>query len=268
MTTIDPTARVQDGAILEDDVTIGPFCSVGPNVRIGAGTRLESHVVVAGHTSIGMNCTIYPFASLGLPPQDLGYRGEPTRLEIGDGCTIRESVTMSIGTVKGRGLTKVGDRGFFMAYSHVGHDCVVGDDAIFANTATLGGHCEIGNSVYIGGLTAVHQFARIGSHAMIAGITGVSGDVIPYGLAIGQRAYLDGLNVIGMKRRKFTRERLHKIRAFYNDLFHGGGLFVARLAALQSRKAEDPAIAEILGFIDDGKKRPLCQPMPHSLAKD
>lgn len=267
MSNIDPTARVEDGATIADGVTVGPYCIVGSNVRIAAGTRLVGHVVVGGDTSIGANCTIYPFASLGLPPQDLGYRGEPTRLEIGDGCTIRESVTMSIGTVKGRGLTKVGNRGFFMAYSHVGHDCIVGDDAVFANSATLGGHCEIGNSVYIGGLTAVHQFARIGSHAMIAGITGVSGDVIPYGLAIGQRAYLDGLNVIGMKRRKFTRERLHKIRAFYNDLFHGDGLFAARLAALQSCKTEDTAISEILGFIDGGKKRPLCKPMPHSLLK-
>jgi len=268
MSKIDSTAHIENGASIADGVTVGPYCVVGPHVSIGAGTHLAAHVMVAGHTSIGSNCVIHPFASLGSPPQDLGYRGEPTRLEIGDGCTIRESVTMNVGTIKGGGLTRVGSRGFFMACSHVGHDCKVGDDVIFANSATLGGHCEIGNSVYIGGLTAVHQFVRIGSQAMISGISGVASDVIPYGFAIGQRAFLDGLNVIGMKRRKFSRERLYKVRTFYKELFHGDGLFGDRLAALQSSSAEDPAIAEILEFIDGGKKRPLCQPKPQSLLHD
>lgn len=264
MSAIDPTARIEKGATIADDAVIGPFCIVGPNVTIGPGTRLISHVNVVGHTSIGANCTIHPFASLGSPPQDLGYKNEPTRLEIGDGCTIRESATMNVGTAKGGGLTKVGARGFFMAYSHVGHDCSVGDDAIFANSATLGGHCVIGNSVYIGGLTAVHQFVRIGSQAMVAGMTGVRGDVIPYGFATGQHAHLDGLNVIGMKRRKFTRERLHTVRAFYNALFHGDGHFDERLSALAPRAGEDEAIAEILKFIDDGNKRPLCKALPRA----
>jgi UDP-N-acetylglucosamine acyltransferase len=260
MGRIDPTARVEDGASVAADAVIGPFCLVGANVTIGPGTRLVSHVNVVGHTSIGGGCTIYPFASLGSSPQDLGYRDEPTRLEVGDGCIIRESVTMNVGTVKGGGLTRVGARGFFMAYSHVGHDCTVGDDAIFANSATLGGHCQVGDSVYVGGLSAVHQFARIGSQAMIAGVSGVRGDVIPFGFATGQHAFLDGLNVVGMRRRKFTRERLHKLRSFYRALFFGPGAFAERLAALQGERDTDPAIGEILDFLGHDAKRSLVLP--------
>lgn len=261
MSKIDPSARIEDGAVIGDDVEIGPFCVVGPDVTIGARCRLVCHVSVTGHTTIGEGCTIYPFASLGGPPHDLSYRGEPTRLEIGAGCTVRESVTMNLGTVKGGGLTKVGERGFFMAYSHVAHDCRVGNDVIFANSATLGGHCEVGDFVYFGGLSAAHQFVRIGAQAMIAGCSGLRRDVIPYGIVSGQFASLEGLNVVGMRRRKFGHARLQLIRAFYQDLFHTTGVFADRLARIQHRAAEDPAIAEILKFIGDGGKRPLC--MPH-----
>ena len=162
MTTIDPTARVEDGAVIGEGTSIGPYCIIGPNVIIGENCKLIAHVHVAGHTTIAAGCVIYPFAALGGPPQDLSYRGEPTRLEIGEGCTIREGATMNIGTKKGGGITRVGARGYFMNNSHVGHDCVVGNDVIFATSATLGGHCEIGDFVYIGGLSAVHQFTRIG----------------------------------------------------------------------------------------------------------
>jgi UDP-N-acetylglucosamine acyltransferase len=260
MSMIDSTARIEDGAVVGDGVSIGPFCVVGANATIGPQCRLVSHVHVAGHTTIGAGCTIYPFASLGAAPQDLSYRGEPTRLEIGDGCTIRESVTMNVGTVKGGGLTKVGARGFFMAYSHVGHDCHVGNDVIFANSATLGGHCEVGDFVYFGGLSAAHQFVRIGSQAMIGGVSGLRGDVIPYGIVSGQHARLEGLNVVGMRRRKFSHGRLQVIRLFYRDLFHTPGVFSERLVRAQRWASEDPAIAEILAFIGDGKKRPLCMP--------
>ena len=260
MSTIDSSARIEDGAVIGEGTSIGPYCIVGANVTIGRDCRLVAHVHVAGHTTIGDGCTIHPFAALGSPPQDLGYRGEPTRLEIGANCTIRESVTMNVGTVKGGGLTRVGDRGFFMAYSHVGHDCHVGDDVIFANSATLGGHCEVGDFVYIGGLTAVHQFARIGQQAMVAGATGLRGDVIPYGFATGQHAHLEGLNVVGMRRRKFTQQRVRLVRAFYHDLFFADGVFAERLAAAQRWAEKDPAIAEILAFIRDGKKRSLCMP--------
>jgi UDP-N-acetylglucosamine acyltransferase len=260
MTKIDPTARIEDGAVIGDGASIGPYCVIGPNAVIDAGCMLAAHVTVSGHTRIGANCAISPFAALGGPPQDLSYRGEPTRLEIGEGCIIREGVTMNVGTVKGGGLTRVGDRGYFMNNSHVGHDCVVGNDVIFATSATLGGHCEIGDFVYIGGMSAVVQRLRIGPQAMVGGVSGVRGDVIPFGLANGQCAVLERLNIVGMRRRKFTRQRLATVGAFYKKLFLGPGIFAERLNDVQPMAAEDPAIAEILTFIGDGKHRALCMP--------
>ncbi len=264
MSRIDPTARVEDGAVIGEGTTVGPSCLIGPNVVIGNNCELIGPVQVMGHTKIGDDCVISPFVALGGAPQDLSYRREPTRLEIGSGCTIREGATMNLGTIKGGGLTRVGDRGFFMNNSHVGHDCIVGNDVIFATSATLGGHCEIGDHVYIGGLSAVHQFTRIGSQVMVGGVCGVRGDVIPYGLVNGQYAALEGLNVIGMKRRKFTRERLATVRAFYQKLFHGPGVFAERLEGVQSMAGEDPAIGDILTFIENGKHRPLCLPADSS----
>src|SRR5215472_499885 len=260
MTAIDLTARVEDGAVIGDGAIIGPYCIIGAHAVIGANCRLISHVQVMGHTTIGAGCTISPFVVLGGAPQDLSYRGEPTRLEIGAGCTMREGVTMNVGTIKGGGLTRVGERGFFMNNSHVGHDCFVGNDAIFATSATLGGHCEIGDFVYTGGLSAVHQFTRIGPQVMVGGVCGVRNDVIPFGLVNGQYAALEGLNIIGMKRRKFTRERLATVRAFYQKLFYGPGTFAERLESVQGMASDDPAIGEILAFIRDGKHRPLCLP--------
>ena len=206
-----------------------PGLLLGEDVRIGKDVSLGANVIVHAGTTIGDGCTIYPFVSLGTPPQSLSYRGELTRLEIGQGCTIREQVTMNAGTVAGGGITRVGDRGYFMNCSHVGHDCQVGNDVIFATSATLGGHCEIGDFVFIGGLSAVHQFTRIGAQVMIGGVCGVRGDVIPFGIVTGRYAGLEGLNIVGMKRRKFTRERLTKIRSFYQKLFHGPGSFAERL---------------------------------------
>jgi UDP-N-acetylglucosamine acyltransferase len=261
MSMIDPTARVEDGAVIGEGASIGPYCVVGPHVVIGANCRLIGHVNVAGHTTIAAGCVIYPFAALGGSPQDLSYRGEPTRLEIGEGCIVREGVTMNVGTKKGGGITRVGARGFFMNNSHVGHDCIVGDDVIFATSATLGGHCEIGDSVYLGGLSAVHQFGRVGSQVMVGGLTGVRSDVIPFALANGQIAALAGLNVVGMRRRKFTRERVATLRSFYQKLFHGPGVFADRLNEVRHLAGTDPAIAEILTFIDSGRHRELCQPV-------
>jgi UDP-N-acetylglucosamine acyltransferase len=246
--------------VIGEGTSVGPYCTIGPDVVIGVNCRLIAHVHVGGHTTIAADCVIYPFASLGGAPQDLSYRGEPTRLEVGEGCTIRECVTMNIGTKKGGGLTKVGARGYFMNNSHVGHDCIVGNDVIFATSATLGGHCEIDDFVYIGGLSAVHQFTRIGPCVMVGGVCGVRGDVIPFGLVNGQYAALEGLNIIGMKRRKFTRERLTVVRSFYQKLFHGRGIFAERLEAVRNMADADPAIAEILAFIDAGKRRALCMP--------
>jgi UDP-N-acetylglucosamine acyltransferase len=260
MTTIDPTARIEDGAVIGEGTSIGPYCVIGPNVVIGANCRLLAHVYVTAQTTIGDGCTIYPFVSLGTPPQSLAYRGELTRLVIGQGCTIREQSTMSAGSLAGGGITRVGDRGYFMNCSHVGHDCVVGNDVIFATSATLGGHCEIGDFVFMGGLSAVHQFGRVGSQVMVSALTAVRDDVIPFALVNGQFGRLSGLNVIGMRRRKFSRERLAAIRSFYMKLFHGPGVFAERLNELRHLAGTDPAIAEILNFIDAGKHRELCQP--------
>jgi UDP-N-acetylglucosamine acyltransferase len=257
---IDPTARVEDGAVIGEGTSIGPYCMIGRDVVIGPDCKLIGHVHITAQTTIGAGCTIYPFASLGTPPQSLSYRGELTKLQIGEGCIIREQVTMNAGTVAGGGVTRVGKRGYFMNCSHVGHDCQVGDDVIFATSATLGGHCEIGDFVFIGGLSAVHQHTRVGPQVMVGGVCGVRGDVIPFGLVNGQYAVLEGLNVIGMKRRKFTRERLAMVRSFYQKLFHGPGLFAERLNEVRHLAADDPAIAEILEFIDGGKHRALCLP--------
>ncbi|MCL2713827.1 MAG: acyl-ACP--UDP-N-acetylglucosamine O-acyltransferase [Alphaproteobacteria bacterium] len=260
MARIDGTAVVADGAVIGDGVEIGPYCVIGPDVVIGAGCRLLAQVSVSGHTTIGEACIIHPFAALGGPPQDLSFRGEPNRLAIGEGCTIREGVTMNIGTLKGGGLTQVGANGFFMNNSHVGHDCKVGNNVIFATSATLGGHCDIGDFVYIGGLSALHQFTRVGPQAMIGGCSGVRGDIIPFGLVSGQHAVLEGLNIVGMKRRQFTKQRLAAVRSFYQQLFHGPGLFADRLEQVRPLGESDPAIAEILAFIDGSSRRPLCFP--------
>jgi UDP-N-acetylglucosamine acyltransferase len=260
MRTIDSSARIEEGAVIGEGSSIGPYCTIGPDVVIGADCKLVAHVHVTAQTTIGDNCTIYPFVSLGTPPQSLSYRGELTKLSIGEGCVIREQVTMNAGTMAGGGITSVGDRGYFMNCSHVGHDCHVGNDVVFATSATLGGHCTIGDFVFIGGLSAVHQFTRIGPQVMVGGVCGVRGDVIPFGLVNGQYASLEGLNIIGMKRRKFTRERLAIVRSFYQKLFHGPGIFAERLRNVQSLAVEDPAIAEILAFIETGKHRALCLP--------
>jgi UDP-N-acetylglucosamine acyltransferase len=260
MGMIDPTARIEDGAVIGEGTSIGPYCIIGPDVVIGANCKLVAHVRITAQTTIGDGCTIYPFTSLGGPPQIVNYRGELTRLQVGQGCIIREQVTMNAGSVAGGGVTRVGDRGYFMNCSHVGHDCIVGNDVIFATSATLGGHCEIGDFVFIGGLSAVHQFGRVGAQVMVGALTGVRSDIIPFGLASGQFAALTGLNVVGMKRRKFTRERLAVIRSFYRKLFHGPGVFAERLNEVRHLAGTDPAIADILTFIDTGKHRELCQP--------
>jgi len=217
-------------------------------------------VHIAGVTTVGPRTVIYPFASLGTPPQSVHYRGGPTRLVIGADCQIREGVTMSTGTEDGGGVTEVGERGFFMANSHVGHDCRVGRDVILANGAVLGGHCEIGDFVFMGGLSAAHQFTRIGTSAMVAGITGVRSDVIPFGYAVGSLAYLTGLNVVGMKRRNLSREAIHVVRRAYRDLFFATGTFARRLDTVEATYAGDPTVATIVAFVREGGERALCHP--------
>lgn len=258
--TVDPTARVEDGAVIGVGTSIGPYCIVGSHVVIGPDCKLIAHVHITAQTTVGAGCTIYPYASLGAPPQSLSYHGELTRLEIGQGCTIREQVTMNAGTVAGGGVTRVGARGYFMNCSHIGHDCVVGNDVIFATSASLGGHCEVGDFVFMGGLSAAHQFVRIGAQAMIGATSCARSDVIPFGLASGQSAGLVGLNVVGMKHRNFGGVRLAVVEAFYQDLFHGPGIFAERLDEAKHLAGADPAITEILAFIDASKHRALCLP--------
>jgi UDP-N-acetylglucosamine acyltransferase len=264
MAMIDPTARIESGAMVEDDVSIGPYCTIGPNVVIGSGCRLIAHVHVAGRTAIGARTVIHPFASIGGAPQSASYRGEPTRLVIGTDCDIREGVTMNIGTDAGRRITEVGDRGMFMAYSHVGHDCRVGSDVVFANCATLGGHCTVGDHVFIGGLSAAHQFTRIGAHAMISGVSGLRGDVIPFGLAAGAFARLSGVNVVGMRRRKFSAQTIRAVRSAYKALFFGDGVLASRIEAAEAEFGDDPAVAQIITFVREKRDRPLCFPGRHT----
>jgi UDP-N-acetylglucosamine acyltransferase len=260
MPIIHPSACVATRAEIADDAEIGPFCIIGPDVSIGPGCRLIAHVHLTGHTSIGARTVIYPFASLGTPPQSVRYRGGATRLVVGADCDIREAVTMNTGTEDGGGVTEVGERGFYMANSHVGHDCRVGREAVFANGATLGGHCIVGDYVFIGGLSAVHQFSRIGSHAMIAGLTGVRADVIPFGFVIGSVGQLAGLNAVGMKRREFSHQSIHAVRKAYRMLFFGEGTFASRIDVVEAELGGDPAVAAILAFVREGGSRPLCHP--------
>lgn len=260
MSGIHPTAVVDSGAEIGKDVTIGPFCIVGGDVSLGDGTRLISHVVVDGRTSIGNECVVYPFASIGHAPQDLKYGGEPSTLIIGARNTIREHVTMNPGTEGGGMTTTVGDDCLFMVGAHVAHDCRIANHVILVNSATLGGHVEIGEWAIIGGLAAVHQFVRIGRHAMIGGKTGVEHDVIPYGTVTGNRARLEGLNIVGLKRRKFSRDTIHDIRKAYRMIFAEEGTMAERLEDVVEDFSDNEPVMEIIEFIKSNSSRRICQP--------
>lgn len=264
--TIDASARVERGAELGRGVSVGPYCVIGPNVVLGDGCRLVAHVHIAGHTSVGAGTVIYPFASLGTPPQSVKYRGGPTRLVVGAHCEIREGVTLNTGTEDDRGVTSVGDKCFLMVGSHVGHDCVVGDHVTMANNVVLGGHVQVGDNVFFGGQAAVHQFVRIGEGAMIGGLSGLRSDLIPYGYAIGQLADLVGLNVVGLKRRGVTRPQMHKIREAYRALFFGPGHFRERMERVVETYASDPMVGRIVAFIRAGGSRPLMKPASTALS--
>jgi len=257
---IHPTAIVAKGAELHEGVSIGPFCIVGERAKIGPDTRLLSHVVIEGSTELGANNTVHPFAVLGGPPQHTAYKGEDTRLVIGDNNVIREHATMNLGTVGGGGVTRVGSNGLYMIESHVGHDCVVGDNVILIKQATLGGHCLVGDFVIVGGLAAVHQFTRVGRHAMIGGLAAVVKDVIPYGSVWGNHAHLEGLNLVGLKRRGFGRETINTLRAAYRLLFADEGTFQERLEDTAQTYADSPEVMEIIEFIRADSSRPLCLP--------
>jgi UDP-N-acetylglucosamine acyltransferase len=258
--TIHPTAIVEDGAKLGADVEIGPFCVIGPQVELGDGARLKSHVVLAGRTKIGARVKIFPFASIGHEPQDLKYRGEPSTLTIGADCLIREGVTMNPGTAGGRMATVIGDRCAFLANAHVGHDCLIGDNCVFSNNVMIAGHVTVGEFVICGGGAAVVQFARVGSHAFIGGMTGLAADLIPYGHAFGGRGHLTGLNLIGLKRRNFTRDQIHELRRAYRALFAPEGTLKERVEDVAEEFSGHTEVEDIIAFIREGGDKQLCMP--------
>ena len=258
---IHPTAIVADGAELGEDVEIGPYCCVGAEAVLGNRVKLIAQVVVDGRTRIGDDTRIFPFASVGHEPQDKKYRGEPSRLEIGCNTVIREHATLNPGTQGGGMLTRVGDDCLIMIGAHVAHDCRIGDHAILANNATLGGHVEVGDWAILGGLSAVHQFVRIGRHAMVGGMSGVEHDVIPYGSVMGNRARLSGLNVVGLKRRGFSRETIHALRNAYRLLFAQEGTMAERLEDVAQLFNEHEPVMEIVDFIRENSSRAICQPV-------
>jgi UDP-N-acetylglucosamine acyltransferase len=257
---IHPSACVEPGAKLGAGAEIGPFCHVGSDVVLGAGVRLISHVSLAGVTKIGARTRIFPFASIGHEPQDLKYRGEPVSLTIGEDCLIREGVTMNPGTAGGGSRTIVGDRCTFLANSHVAHDCRLGDDIVLSNNAMLGGHCQVGDFANISGGAAAHQFVRIGAHAFVGGLAGVENDIIPYGLALGNRAALAGLNIVGMKRRGFSREAIHDLRRAYRELFAPEGTLKERIEDVAAEFAAHAEVRQILDFLREGGERAICMP--------
>ncbi len=257
--SVHPASVVEEGASLAAGVEIGPFCHVGARVVLGEGVRLRSHVSITGITQVGARCDIYPGAVLGGDGQIRNNDFHDGRLEIGPDCVLREMVSMNVGSRKGGGITTVGAKGYFMANSHIGHDCHVGDQVTFANSVALGGHVEIGDGVIFGGLAAVQQFCRVGKGAMVGGLTGVNRDIIPYAMAFGDHVELAGLNLIGLKRRGLSRESINAMRATFREVFYGsGGSIQSRARASRERFAGVAEVAEMVDFILADAKQELC----------
>jgi len=256
---IHPSALIDDGAQIGADVSVGPFCVVGPDVVLGDGVELKSHVVVTGHTSIGAGTVIFPFCVLGEVPQDVKFKGEAARLEIGARNRIREHVTMNTGTQGGGGVTRVGDDGFFLAGSHVAHDAQVGDRVIIVNQSAVAGHCMIEDDVIIGGLCGIHQFVRIGRGAIIGALSMVTNDVVPYGLVQGPRGELDGLNLVGLKRRGVARADITALRVAFQTLKDGEGSFMERAHRL-GEESESAFVSEMVAFIMGDSDRQFLTP--------
>ena len=256
---IHKTAIIDSEAKIEENVQIGPYTVIGPNVEIGQGTVIQSHVNITGQTKIGKNNIIYPFASIGNDPQDLKFQGEETRLEIGDNNKIREYVTINPGTKGGGGLTKVNNNCLFMVSAHIAHDCFVGNNVILANNVPLGGHAHIGDNAIIGGNSAVQQFTRVGKSAMIGGMCGVVRDVIPYGIAHGNRSVLQGLNLIGLRRKNIPNKEIMTLSDAYKEIFKNENL-TENLSSLSNEFRNNELVAEVIEFIEMDKKRPICTP--------
>jgi UDP-N-acetylglucosamine acyltransferase len=257
---IHSSAVIEDGAVIGADCEIGPFCHIGPEVTLGDGARLMSHAVIAGKTTIGSGAKIFPFASVGHQPQDLKYHGEPVTLAIGNDVIIREGVTINPGTEGGGSKTVIGNNCAFLANAHIGHDCVIGNNVILVNNVMLAGHVTLGDFVICAGGSAVIQFTRVGPHAFVGGLTGLGNDLIPYGLAIGNRAHLAGLNMVGLRRRNFSREAIHDLRRAYRLLFAEEGTLNERVEDVAAEFHAHPQVVEILDFIRQGGDRAICQP--------
>lgn len=257
---IHPSAVVSAQARIGARVKVGPFCIVGDEVELGDDVELLSHVVVEGRTKIGAKTRIFPFSSIGHEPQDRKYEGEPSRLVIGERCVIRESVTINPGTRGGGMETAIGDDCLLMACSHVAHDCKVGNNVILANFVGLAGHCIIEDYVTFGGICGVHQFVRVGAHAFIGAQSLIDSDVIPFGMAVGNRARLAGLNLVGLKRRKFDREAIHSLRAAYRMVFSSEGTLRERVEDAATMFKDEPLVQQIVSFIIASNDRPLCMP--------
>ncbi len=256
---IDKTAIIDPKAKISDNVKIGPYSVVGPKVEIGEGTILQSHVNITGDTKIGLNNKIYPFASIGNDPQDLKFKGEETKLEIGDNNKIREYVTINPGTEGGGGITKIGNNCLFMVSAHIAHDCLVGDNVILANNVPLGGHAHVDDNAIIGGNSAVQQFTRVGKFAMIGGMCGVVRDVIPYGIAHGNRSILHGLNLIGLRRKNIPNKEIIILSEAYKEIFKNENL-TENLNNLSNEFKDNKLVMEVVNFIEKDKKRPICTP--------
>jgi UDP-N-acetylglucosamine acyltransferase len=254
MPNIHPTAIVDPGAVLADDVVVGPYAVVGPAVTLGAGTSLDHHASVQGVTTMGAGNRVFPFAAVGGPPQDLKYRGEPTRLEIGDRNTFREFVTVNTGTTGGGGVTRIGSDNLLMAYVHVAHDCLVGDGTVLANCATLAGHVTIHDRVIVGGMTPIHQFVRIGRNAMVGGASAVDKDIPPFMMAAGNKADLHGLNVIGLRRQGLSPETVAALKEAYRILFRSGILLREALDTLDRTLSGVPEVAHLVEFVRSSKR--------------
>lgn len=254
MSSVHPTAIIHPEAQLHESVEVGPYAVIGPKVRIGAHSWVGPHAVIEGSTTLGQRNRVFQFASVGAVPQDLKYAGEPTRLEIGDENTLREFTTLHIGTAGGGGVTRVGNKNLFMAYSHVAHDCQVGNGCILANSAALAGHVELGDNVILGGLSAIHQFTRIGKLAFIAGGAMVTMDVPPFCTAQGDRAELAGLNTVGMTRHGFTEEQVTRVKDVYRILFRSKLTLDAAVEKVTAEHGGQPEVDVLLGFLTAAKR--------------
>ena len=256
---IHETAIIDSKAKISQSVDIGPYSIIGPNVEIEEGSNIQSHVNISGYTKIGKNNKIYPFASIGSNPQDLKYKGEKTMLVIGNNNVIREYVTANPGTSGGGGSTEIGDNNLLMIGAHIAHDCIIGNNVVIANNAAIAGHAEIGDDVIIGGNCGIQQFARIGTMAMIGGMTGVSRDVIPYGLSFGNRNYLSGINLIGLRRRNVPNKEILTLTEAYKEIFRTEHLH-DNLSKLNGEFKDNSYVKEVVDFISKDKKRPICTP--------